>query len=76
MIVFYDCKMSKPTQGQLRTLGDFFNNLSLAWFTAGVIGPFFAKIELNIRVLYTIIGIIFCYIFLTQALLISGKLND
>jgi len=62
--------------GQLRTLADFFNNLSLAWFTAGVIGPFFTEVESNYQFLYTLIGLIFSYLFLNLALKISQKLND
>jgi hypothetical protein len=68
--------MYRLSFGQLRTLADFFNNLSLAWFTAGVIGPFFTEVEANYRILYTLFGLIFSYLFLNLALQVSQKLND
>lgn len=43
MIVF----KSKITSSQLNRLSEIFGNISVAWFTAGVIAPFFTKFDSN-----------------------------
>lgn len=35
--------MKNLSLGQLRSLSDFFNTMAVAWFTAGIISPFFFK---------------------------------
>ncbi|MEK7536759.1 MAG: hypothetical protein AAB559_03215 [Patescibacteria group bacterium] len=38
---------SKITLSQLNRLSEIFGNISVAWFTAGVIAPLFTKIDSN-----------------------------
>jgi len=60
---------------ELKTLNNFFTNLSVAWFTGGVIGPYFSKIDIYQKLTYTLIGLIGGYLFIKIALEISRTLK-
>ncbi len=67
--------MKKYSPGQLRILAEFFNNLSLAWFTGGVITPYFTKLNLYDKLIFTAIGLVGSYLFMQLALRISKNLD-
>lgn len=54
----------KYSKGQLKTLADFFCGLSIAWFTAGMITPYFSRLNFSDRVSVAVSGLIFGYIFI------------
>ncbi len=57
------------TAGQRRLLAEFFSNLSVAWFSAGVISPFFTKPGTLVQgLILPIGGMFFGVLFLDRAL--------
>ncbi|OGK24222.1 hypothetical protein A3A46_01705 [Candidatus Roizmanbacteria bacterium RIFCSPLOWO2_01_FULL_37_13] len=67
--------MQKYSTGQLKTLSGYLSNLSLAWFSGGVIVPFFTNIDYLSKLTYNIIGLSLSYIFINIALSISKNLD-
>lgn len=67
--------MKKYSAGQLKTLAGFLSNLSLAWFSGGVIVLFFTNIDYWSKLTYNIIGLSLSYIFISIALAISKNLD-
>lgn len=68
--------MKELAPGQLKALSEFLNTIAAAWFTAGIISPFFIKIEdpLNVLILGTI-AIIFSVAFLFASLFFVRKVK-
>lgn len=60
-------------QQQRKTLIDFFTNLAVAWFTAGVIVPYFSISPAFEKIFFSIIGISGTIAFLYIALQISDS---
>lgn len=67
--------MNKYSYNELKTLNNFFTNLSVAWFTGGVIGPYFSNIDNFQKFTYTLIGLIGGYFSIKIALEISKTLK-
>lgn len=67
--------MKRYSKGQLKLLANFFSNLSTAWFTAGVISPFFLNKSINEKIIYTIIGLALSYLFINLGLNASKNIN-
>jgi len=68
--------MKKFSIGQLRALSDFFNTLAAAWFTTGVIAPFFAKPTFVEKMTFFMAGLIMSYIFLNFSLFVASELKS
>lgn len=66
--------MKKLNQAQLKALSDFANTVAAAWFTAGVISPFFTKVESLFDALkFPMIGVLMTWATLRWSLsLLSG----
>lgn len=60
--------MDKMSIGQLKALSEFFNTIAAAWFTGGIIAPFFAKVSLLEKILFFVIVAGFSYAFLNISL--------
>jgi len=60
--------MREWSVGQLRALSDFFNMVAVAWFTGGVITPFFARVLPAERWVFLMIGFVCAYICLNISL--------
>lgn len=67
--------MKKYSKGQLRTLADFCNNLSLVWLSAGVVAPYFSATDLSKRLSFTLMGFLGAYIFISFSLILSKELD-
>lgn len=53
--------------GEFKVYSEFFTNGAVAWFSAGVIAPLFAK-QIGVReLLASVIAILFCFVFLKLA---------
>lgn len=57
------------------TLRDFYNNLSVAWFAGGIIGPMFSTIDNNQKYIYNLIGLVIGFYLLNLALNISKSIK-
>lgn len=54
---------------QLRALSDFANTVAAAWFSAGIISPFFTKSEPLIRALvFPLVGLLMTWVILSWSL--------
>ncbi len=62
--------------GQTKVLSDFFNTIAVAWFTGGVVAPFFTKTSSSEKSLFLIIGLTFSYVFLNFALLLVKEIKS
>ena len=60
--------MKDLTLAEIKTLSDFFNYLSIAWFTAAAATPLFSPLPLNQKVLSFLLGAIGAYLLLLIAL--------
>ncbi|HCM37485.1 TPA: hypothetical protein DIS61_02455 [Patescibacteria group bacterium] len=61
--------MRQYTLAQRKSLADFFNMIAVAWFTAGIISPFFIISKTIIELLlYPIAGIILTWLSLLISL--------
>lgn len=61
---------------QLKALSEFMNMLAVAWFTVGIITPFFLEQENIIRsIILAIAGIFMSVTFLAMALLLLRKVK-
>ncbi|EKD92796.1 MAG: hypothetical protein ACD_28C00328G0004 [uncultured bacterium] len=49
-------KRIKLNKDQRKFLSDFLNSLSVAWFSAGVISPFFIKIDDILKLVIQVLG--------------------
>jgi hypothetical protein len=69
--------MRKLSIGQLRVLSNFFNTIAAAWFTGGVVTPFFVKPAVLIeKVILSSVGIFFAFVFLSSALIIVRRVES
>ncbi len=50
--------MVKLTNSQLKELAQYLNGVAVAWYTAGVISPFFAKFEGYETLKFATIGLV------------------
>lgn len=60
--------MNHYSQGQLRTLAEFFNTVAAAWFTGGIVAPFFARVSLPQYIAFFVAGSFLSYFFVSLAL--------
>ncbi len=68
--------MHKLSIGQLRVLSHFLNTIAAAWFTGGIVSPFFIKPTFLIeKVILSSVGIFFAFIFLSSALMIVREVE-
>lgn len=68
--------LMKLTPSQLKALSEFMNMLAVAWFTAGVITPFFLEQGNIIRsIILAAAGIFMSVTFLAMALLLLRKVK-
>ena len=68
-------KMPKFSKGQLKALSEFFNTIATAWFSGGVIAPFFAKVGLLEKLIFFVFGAGFAYVFLSISLFFAQEIN-
>lgn len=61
--------------GQLKTLSEYFNMIAAAWFTAGIISPFFSKAVPLEKALFSIAGLGVSYVFLNFSLFFAKEVN-
>lgn len=61
------------TRGEYNVLSDFFNNISVAWFTGGIVAPFFSKTFAVEKMLFLISGFGLSYLFLNLSLLFARE---
>lgn len=54
-------------------LSGYYSNISVAWFSAGVIVPFFSHATLQEKVIYMIEGFILSYLFINIALYLKKR---
>lgn len=57
-------KKYKLNKDQRRHLSDYLNGLSIAWFSAGVISPFFVKVDDILKLVIQVVGSVGASIFL------------
>ena len=51
--------MQRLKPAQLKALSDFANTVAAAWFTAGIISPFFVRPESSIKLfMFPVIGLV------------------
>ena len=62
--------MEKLSHGQLKVVSEFFNTIAAAWFTGGIVAPFFTKSSLSEKLLFFAAGFTFSYVFLSFAILL------
>lgn len=67
--------MRNYTREELITLKDFYNNLSVAWFAGGIIGPMFSTIDNSQKYIYNVIGLVIGFSLLKLALNISKSIK-
>ena len=60
--------MSNLSVGELKALSSFFNTIAAAWFTGGVIAPFFSETSLLEKAIFFIAGALLSYCFLKFSL--------
>ena len=60
--------MERFSKGQLKALSDFFNMVAVAWFTGGVVAPFFAAISRTEKWELSAFGLVLSYVFLRLSL--------
>lgn len=60
--------MKKLSVGQKKSLAEFFTNTAVAWFSAGIIAPFFASRKLGDFATFVIWGLLFTTTFLRISL--------
>lgn len=65
----------KSTTTQLTILANYFMTIAAAWFTAGVIAPFFATVAPFQRILFIVSGSAMSYIFLLLAWEVAREVN-
>lgn len=63
--------MRKLSIGQKKALAEFFANAAVAWFSAGMVIPFFANKTLAEFVTFGLWGVVFSAFFLTIALIFT-----
>ena len=69
--------METLNSAQLKALSDFANTVAAAWFTAGVISPFFVKPESLIQLFaFPIIGILMTWVTLSWSISLLKEKND
>lgn len=60
--------MKEFSIGQLKALSQFFDTIAAAWFSGGIIAPFFARVSLVEKLSFFVTGFIFSYMFLNISL--------
>jgi len=60
--------MKKLSVGQKKSLAEFFTNTAVAWFSAGIIAPFFTSRKLGDFATFGIWGLIFTLTFIRTSL--------
>lgn len=69
--------MRKFSIGQLRVLSNFFNTIAAAWFTGGIITPFFLKpASLLEKITLSSVGLFFAFVFLTSSLFLARRIES
>jgi len=63
------------SSGQLKALSEYFNTIAAAWFTAGIITPFFSNAPFLERIIFSISGFAMSYIFLSFSLFFARKVK-
>ena len=63
--------MKKLSPGQKKALAEFFANAAVAWFSAGIVIPFFANKRLEEFIAFGFWGVVFTLLFLTLSLIIT-----
>lgn len=69
-------QVRKFSIGQLKALSDFLNTLAAAWFTGGIIAPFFSRASLLDKSLFFIPGFVFSNVFLFFSLTLMRGLKN
>lgn len=67
--------MSHYSTGQLKTLAEFLNTVAAAWFTGGIIAPFFASISLSKYIVFFIVGSFLSYLFVSLAMQLTKEVK-
>lgn len=67
--------MNGLSKGQFRALSDFFNTVAAAWFTGGIITPFFSGIPSVEKIQFSIAGVVNAYVFLNFSLYFAGRIK-
>ncbi len=68
--------MKKLTPAQRKALSDFANMIAAAWFTAGIISPFFNKPKSNLELIYFVsVGIVMTFVALYSSLSIVKEIK-
>lgn len=67
--------VKRYTHHQFLTLSNFFETLAAGWFSAGIIAPYFTYASINERIVYSFIGLMFAYMFLTFSLFFSREVD-
>lgn len=63
--------MRNLTHAQLKTLSEFASTVAAAWFTAGIISPFFIKPQSLFEIItYPVIGLLMTWVTLSWSLML------
>ena len=67
--------MRKLSTGQRKALSEFFNTIAAAWFSGGIVAPFFARVTPAEKMIFFVSGFAFSYIFLNFSLLFVKEIK-
>jgi len=76
--VYFDIfsNMERLSSGQKKALSEFFANAAVAWFSAGIVIPFFANRRLEEFFAFSLWGLLFTLMFLTFSLVITKGVTE